>query len=210
MPDYELLKGAETGNVTRISLALEKGGALHAKNNYGVSPLIIAANNGHHESVKRLLDAGAHIEDYSNNGRTPLIWAAWWGHLQVVEVLLEYGAHINEKDNHGMTPLMSATVNGHVGVVELLLKNRKIEVGLKNEWNSTALSIAKRKQYHHIIDLLEPLHPVERHISPYELLFHHSYAGITNMIKDILSLVAPKSFIDTLTSDKSKDVEDSL
>ena len=204
------MKGAETGNVTRILFAIQKNAALHAKSNTGVSALILAANNGHLEAVKTLLDAGAHIEDYSNNGRTPLIWASWWGHLQVVELLLKYGAHINEKDNHGMTPLMSAVVNGHLGVVELLLKSGKVDVGLKYEWNSTALSIARRKEYHHIIELLEPLHPVERHVSPYELLFHHSYAGITNMIKDILSLVAPKSFIDTLTSDKSKDVEDSL
>lgn len=214
MPDYELLKGSEHGNVTRISLSLEKGAALHAKNNNGVSALIIAANNGHHEAVKVLLNAGAHIDDYSNNGRTPLIWAAWWGHIKVVEVLLEYNALVNEKDNHGMTPLMSATVNGHIGVVELLLKHGKTNTNIKNEWNSTALSIAKRKKYHHIIELLEPLHIYERHVSPYELLFHHSYSGIINLIKDLLSLIGvPKHYldtIDTLTSLKSPDVEDSL
>ena len=211
MPDYEILKGAESGNCTRISLALKKGAALHAKNNQGVSALIIAANNGHHEAVKVLIDAGAHIDDYSNNGRTPLIWAAWWGHLKVVEVLLNHNAHVNEQDNHGMTPLMSATVNGHIGVVELLLKHGKSKVGMKNEWNSTALSIAKRKQYHHIIELLEPLHPYERHISPYELLFHHSYSGIINVIKDVLSLLGiPTEFLDTLTSVKTGEAEDGL
>ena len=110
-----------------------------------------------------------------------------------------------------MTPLMSATANGHLGVILVLLKHGKSNISLKNEWGSTALSIAKRKQYHHIIELLEPLHTNDdRHESPYELLFHHSYNGIANLIKDILSLVLPRSFLDTLTSDKTKDVEDSL
>ena len=104
-----------------------------------------------------------------------------------------------------------ACANGHFLVVELLLKHGKSKVGMKNEWNSTALSIAKRKQYHHIIELLEPLHPYERHISPYELLFHHSYSGIINVIKDVLSLLGiPTEFLDTLTSVKTGEAEDGL
>jgi hypothetical protein len=137
------------------------------------SALIFAANNGHLDLVKKLVDLKANIEDRANNWRTPLLCACLWGHLPVVEYLVNNGqfpkvilqsefysrcfpgANVTVFDADGMTAIMSATVNGHNEIVKYMLKKGADPIA-KNFNNGTALSIAKIKNNHEVVTLLEP------------------------------------------------------
>jgi ankyrin repeat protein len=57
------------------------GADIHAKNNYGETPLHFASRNGHLEVVKYLKSVGADINAKNNNSWTPLHSASYNGHL---------------------------------------------------------------------------------------------------------------------------------
>ncbi len=61
-------------------------------NKAGVSPLSVAAEEGHAEVAKVLIDRGAEIELAEQNGYTPLTRALWRGQQQVIAVLRAAGA----------------------------------------------------------------------------------------------------------------------
>ena len=96
-----------------------------------VTPLIIAAHNGHLNSVKILLGYGADIEDRGTlkirdevaEGCTPLWAAAVFGHLDVVKLLIERNADVDGRASKGATPLRAAAFNGHLDVVRCLVES---------------------------------------------------------------------------------------
>ena len=95
-----------------------------------VTPLIIAAHNGHLNSVKILLGYGADIEargtlktgDQVAEGCTPLWAAAVTGHLDVVRLLIERNADVDGRTSMGSTPLRAAAYEGHLDVVRCLVE----------------------------------------------------------------------------------------
>jgi hypothetical protein len=151
-------------------LITDVGVPLSTKNNYGVSAIIFAANNGHFKLVEELVNIRADIEDRSNNGRTPLLWASVWGHFDVCAFLVNQGANMSVSDIEGMSPIMWATKNGHVRVLKFLIK-RGAPVTRMNKYNGTALSIARIKGRQDLIDILEPLFPTEVDPSPFVIMF---------------------------------------
>lgn len=77
----------------------------------GLSPLLHAVREGHHEAVAALLDGGVDIEQVSaGDGTSPLLMAVLNGHLDLATVLLERGADPNVASRAGAAPLY-ATVN---------------------------------------------------------------------------------------------------
>ena len=96
-----------------------------------VTPLIIAAHNGHLNSVKILLSYKADIEargtlkigDEVSDGCTPLWGAAAADHLDVVKLLLEQNADVDSKTSTGSTPLRVAAHEGHLDIVRCLVES---------------------------------------------------------------------------------------
>ena len=86
------------------------------------SPLIVAAQEGHHEVVAALIAAGASVDEASDTGRTPLYVAAENGHHEIATALLAARANVDLATNDGMTPLCWAARKGHVEVVRLLVR----------------------------------------------------------------------------------------
>ena len=104
-----------------------------------VTPLIIAAHNGHLNSVKILLGYGADIEARGTlkignevaEGCTPLWGAAAADHLDVVKLLLEQNADVDSKISTGSTPLRVAAHEGHLDIVKCLV-DRGADVNARN------------------------------------------------------------------------------
>ena len=114
-----------------------------------VTPLIIAAHNGHLNSVKILLRYRADIEargtlkigDEVVEGCTPLWAAAAIGHLDVVKLLIERNADVDSRTSMGSTPLRAAAHEGHLDVVRCLVESGA-DVNARNDYESTPLMAA--------------------------------------------------------------------
>ena len=114
-----------------------------------VTPLIIAARNGHLNSVKILLQYGADIEargtlktgDEVIEGCTPLWAAADTGHLDVVRLLIKRNADVDGRTSSGSTPLRVAAHEGHLDVVRCLVESGA-DVNARNDYESTPLMAA--------------------------------------------------------------------
>ena len=99
-------EGNENSGV--ISVLLEAGARLDARDILGWTPLMIAVqSNKNPEIVSVLLRAGANVNDKDFSGMTPLMLAA----VNNIPALLSAGARANDKTPDGWTPLMWAIVN---------------------------------------------------------------------------------------------------
>ena len=130
----------------------QRKAALETKTKDGshfVTPLIIAAHNGHLNSVKILLEYGADIEARGTlkieseviEGCTPLWAAAATGHLDVVKLLIERNADADGRTSTGSTPLRAAVYAGHLGVVKCLVESGA-DVNARNYYEGTPLETA--------------------------------------------------------------------
>jgi ankyrin repeat protein len=152
--DGELLKASEAGDVVRTMELVEKGAIIDCRNNFGVSPLIFAANNNHLETLRVLVEHKADVEARSNDGRSALIWASIWAHSDVIIYLLENGASIDVRDRRGMTALMHAAFENHTAVVQLLV-DRGADVHAENVYKGTALSISQLNNNKKAADIIQ-------------------------------------------------------
>ena len=115
-----------------------------------VTPLIIAAHNGHLNSVKILLGYGADIEARGTlkignevaEGCTPLWGAAAADHLAVVKLLLEQNADVDSKTSTGSTPLRVAAHEGHLDIVRCLV-HRGADVNAHNDCNEESTPLVE-------------------------------------------------------------------
>jgi ankyrin repeat protein len=75
----------------------------------GMTPLLLAAREGHLESVQALVAAGADVNQVSAGDHTsPLLIATINGHFDLAKVLLEKGANANLAAENNGTPLYGA------------------------------------------------------------------------------------------------------
>uniref|UniRef100_A0A672NFZ4 Ankyrin repeat and SOCS box containing 3 n=1 Tax=Sinocyclocheilus grahami TaxID=75366 RepID=A0A672NFZ4_SINGR len=69
--------------------------SLEAVDDYGITPLFVAAQYGHHQCLEIVANAGAIVNCQANDLATPLLIAAQEGHVRCVELLLAHGADPN-------------------------------------------------------------------------------------------------------------------
>jgi ankyrin repeat protein len=115
---------AHEGDVQAVNTLIRAHADVNARNRYGITPLWLAAANGHALVVDALLHAGASpVTTRGESGESVLMIAAMGGHLPVVERLLLGGAQPNAKDTiRGQTALMWAAAEGHANVVRVLVE----------------------------------------------------------------------------------------
>ena len=156
-----------SSNLTDILKRLKNGqrkAALETKTKDGshfVTPLIIAAHNGHLNSVKILLKYGAEIEtrgtlkieDEVIEGCTPLWAAAASGHLNVVKLLIKRNADVDGRTSMDSTPLRVAAHDGHLDVVRCLVE-RGAEVNARTQFKRTPIMAACKYGHLSIITYL--------------------------------------------------------
>jgi len=100
----------------------------------GVTPLILAAQEGNQGAVGLLLaQDGINPDKPDNSGGTPLWWASYKGNEGVVRLLLARDdINPDKPDKDGETPFCVASTNGHKGIASLLLSQGAINPGKRN------------------------------------------------------------------------------
>ncbi|XP_043459306.1 ankyrin repeat and SOCS box protein 3 isoform X1 [Prionailurus bengalensis] len=121
----------ENGEI--IKLLLKKGADKECQDDFGITPLFVAAQYGKLESLSILISSGANVNCQALDEATPLFIAAQEGHTECVELLLSSGAdpdlYCNEDD--WQLPIHAAAQMGHTEILELLipLTNRVCDTG---------------------------------------------------------------------------------
>jgi ankyrin repeat protein len=133
-------------NSQMVSLLLENGASVTAKDQYGNIPLHKASNVS---ITKLLLEYGSPVNTKNDQGTTPLHRAVQWigdSHEPQVKLLIKKGASINARDNYNNTPLhiccgSRASYHSAPWKVRVLLDNGAT-VNVKNNIGATPLLLA--------------------------------------------------------------------
>ncbi|KAM7432894.1 Protein fem-1 B [Porites harrisoni] len=116
-----------------LSCLIGIGADVNARTNNGVTPLMIAAEEGHINGVTSLVKCGANVDLQDKYGNTALHYAAGLSVderfsddlPEIVETLLDLGA--SHMCNHqGLKPLHQASISGNIAVVEYLIQRPEI------------------------------------------------------------------------------------
>ncbi|KAF7712366.1 Nucleoside phosphorylase and ankyrin repeat domain-containing protein [Penicillium ucsense] len=155
-----------------VKALLDKGAVIEARGLNGLSPLLLAVEDGNEALVRVLLARGAQFMvpkvDTSAEGtkknrylttkkpgsfHSPLLIATEKGHEAVVQLLVSQGADLETTDNRGWTPLHLATHNGHRSLVSLLLTlGANLEAETEHGW--TPLYIATGRGDQSLVSML--------------------------------------------------------
>jgi len=125
-PASRILEASHQGDLKVVRRLLERSPELVRATNeqFGDTPLHLAAGMGHAAVAEHLLANKADIEALNQKGWTPLQLAAGMGHAAVAQLLLLNKASVNPKDNKGWTPLDRALSSGNEAVADLLRANQ--------------------------------------------------------------------------------------
>jgi len=88
----------------------------------GVTPLCLAAGEGHLTALMLLAARGACLNTPTAQGVSPLLIAAQNGHAEAVSFLMEKKASVDACTPGGDSPLVCAARNGHLEVARLLVE----------------------------------------------------------------------------------------
>ncbi|MBA2654887.1 MAG: ankyrin repeat domain-containing protein [Gammaproteobacteria bacterium] len=106
-----------------VQSLITAGVNVNQENDACLTPLYIAADNGHCEMVKLLIDAGANVEQgTADDDAAPLFVASQMGNLSTVKLLIQMRANVNRACRvNGMTPLYIAAQNRHLETLKFLI-----------------------------------------------------------------------------------------
>jgi hypothetical protein len=134
---------ANVGAFECLSLFLKKGIHINVTDDSGVTPLHLAARNGHKKCVHRLIECGADIHIQDKDGLTAVHWLACSGRTELLSDLLDKGEFVDVVDSKGQTALHVACQNGHKPTVAVLLE-RQADVDKADNHGRTPLFFASR------------------------------------------------------------------
>ncbi|XP_067649688.1 serine/threonine-protein phosphatase 6 regulatory ankyrin repeat subunit A-like isoform X2 [Haliotis asinina] len=118
-----LLHLACHGGNTAIVQYLLSPSNINSRGQYGWTPSMVAAANGHQSVFDLLVSNQADLTLVTTYGDSLLHLACRGGNTAIVQYLLS-PSNINSRGRHGWTPLMRAAVNGHQSVFDLLVSNQ--------------------------------------------------------------------------------------
>ena len=86
------------GDMTYLRFLLAKGADPNAKDDKGITPLLLAATTGESEMIQLLVTSGANVNLGNSSGETPLIRAVQNRDLATARILLTAGADPDQPD----------------------------------------------------------------------------------------------------------------
>jgi hypothetical protein len=108
-------------DLSKVLDIVKKTGNVDAKNDHGLTALMVATSNNFHKVVDALLYAKADPNLVDGNKLTALHRAATLRDPYITKLLIDHGANINAKDKTGLTPLHKAIIYHNSAVVKLLI-----------------------------------------------------------------------------------------
>ncbi|XKL67140.1 hypothetical protein PGB90_010560 [Kerria lacca] len=132
---------------------------VNSVNDYGFTPLHVAACYGRSVIVDWLLNHGADPNKLDFSGSTPLHCAAAHGNQSVVLLLMYASVKLNKQDDDYNQALHLASMNGHVDCVKALLyfaehAGLHLDVNAVNRDGDTPLHLAVKYYYEEIVSIL--------------------------------------------------------
>ncbi|KAK1766526.1 ankyrin-1 [Phialemonium atrogriseum] len=136
------------GHENMVNLLLQSGAAddINFANDKGLTPLMVAAQHGHHGVVEALLARGADVHAVNSKQQSAIHLASHSGHLDIVSSLLSHGAALNSATANGKTPLIFAAAAGFADVADLLASSGAL-INLADSAGCTALYHTARGGY---------------------------------------------------------------
>ena len=133
------------GSYQEIKKVLDSGvdvkSFINAFNEFGSTPLMMAARWNTPDIVKLLIDYGADVKFAAYDGNTALTWASSDSTAEAIEYLIEAGADANATRYDGLTPLMGAASKNTPEAVKILINAGAI-VKARNSIGMTAVLYA--------------------------------------------------------------------
>lgn len=128
----DVFEAARRGNVVRLSeLAESDLDTLNAKNEFGFTPLVLAAYRNQPDAVSFLIEKGVNVDEVTPEG-TALMGACYTGNITIVKQLLEAGASLEVKNGNGDTPLHFACMSGNSDLIRFLLDQKATTQAVNN------------------------------------------------------------------------------
>ncbi|XP_048257878.1 uncharacterized protein LOC124126822 isoform X2 [Haliotis rufescens] len=93
---------------------------INTRGQYGRTPVMMAAFNGHQSVFDLLVSKNADLTLVNNNGDSLLHLACYGGNTAIVQYLVS-PSNVNTRGQNGWTPVMIAAVKGHQSVFDLLV-----------------------------------------------------------------------------------------
>lgn len=145
---------AMIGNDKMVALLLDRYGAdLQARDKFGNTPLMVAADHGAVGAIGVLADHGADLNARDKGEFTALHNAAGRGHEEAVRHLVKHGADVNAVTARGQTPLHIAAIDRQSATAQTLL-SAGAKTGLKDADGLTPMDIAKANNDQEMITTL--------------------------------------------------------
>ncbi|XP_076650310.1 zinc-RING finger and ankyrin repeat domain-containing protein rolling pebbles isoform X2 [Halictus rubicundus] len=157
---------AANGSTATVSALLARGARPTAVNAKGLSPLMLAAREGHWGTAERFLqgtlssstdtildDAVTLLDQRDLAGRTALMLAASEGHTNLIELFLDKGSKLESRDKEGLTALCWACVRGRLTAVQNLI-DRGADVNTSDNTGRTPLDLAAFQGNPKLVQLL--------------------------------------------------------
>ncbi|MCE3254538.1 MAG: ankyrin-3 [Rickettsiaceae bacterium] len=150
----DLIEKSRSGDLKSVIDLLDSGVDVNLKAESGNTALHVASQEGHTKIVHTLVERGADVNSLTVDGWTALHFAAQRGYVDVVNFLIESGIDINVAGlRYQRTALHYAASHGRTEVVAALIA-AGAKTDLKDKIGDTAFSIANKKSYNEISNLL--------------------------------------------------------
>lgn len=118
--NYDLIQAGFSGNPGQISVLVSRGADVNARDDYGYTALMWAAQEGHVLTSETLIEHGADVNARDKAGRTALLIATVKGHTEVVRSLLAHHADPTLKAKNGISALDYARIYRMTSIARML------------------------------------------------------------------------------------------
>lgn len=137
--DSQLLNAAGTGDAEKISLLLDAGADLEARDDRDRTALLVASAADHLDAARVLVSAGADPDALDDRHDTPWLVTGVTGSVAMARVLLEASPDLTIRNRFGGVSHIPASERGHADYVAFAVEQTDIAIDHVNDLGWTAL-----------------------------------------------------------------------